>query len=157
MENNNDIFESDDECESINECSHQGDEIVDIDEKLKSHMLKFYETLRSNWKVWVIYQLKYAIISGHKYIVSGMLKKDEYTKGKTLFNMKKWDSIPKKYYHEKTNVLILADGWRNYIDFITNLGLSWYPVSTSNWGAELKTKYDRIYVSLENLNLDKIQ
>lgn len=104
-------------------------------EHYRVHLSEFGGYLKEDWKRWAVMQIKQAMVQGRNTLYLFTMKKKDWKTGKTVLNFWKKNPIAiedQKYYHTKTNVIITNKWLRSVIDFLTDIGLEWYPVATQN-------------------------
>lgn len=114
----------------------------------KNTLKDFHRELQNNWKVWVVKQIKLAMIRGESHITLSRLRNKDWKKGRTFGkNLLKKNPVSvenQKYYDKNTNVLLVNKTIRKMVDFVHDLEMKWSPRSSSSFGDEFKISYDEI-------------
>jgi len=114
-------------------------------EYYKNILDKFWTFLKSDWRRWVIIQIKNTMLIGKTTMYIANLENKMWKKGKTLLTGFKLDPKQTEFYNKKYNIVITDPGMRNIITFLTSLGMTWYIVP--EWTTAMVTnKYYSLYV-----------
>ena len=130
--------------------------IANIDDNMtiteyKEHLSDFYNFLKSDWKRWCVMQIKQSMINGNNDIFLTCFKRSKWER---RFNITKKIPLNElKYFNKKKHVFIIDKWLRNIIDFVTEIGLEWYPNCTVEEDGNFAKKYNELWVSWKWKNL----
>lgn len=117
-----------------------------LTDTLKQELVDYRNKLYSNKSQWLIDQIKHGILMGQLGLRVCSIPKKGYKKAKHIFNF--WKKVESKYYFEDLNIVITDANIINTIDFVTNLGLSWFV--TIEWcnSASFSQQMYTVYIKL---------
>lgn len=114
----------------------------------ENHIKQFYRYLKYDWKRWIFFRIKNTIFTANSHFI---LCKISLSQWERKYRFQKIDD--RKYYHEKTRILITDPKLRDMIDFIHNMDfLDWVPNAVYDDDKYL-VDYDHIMI---NINYSKL-
>lgn len=113
-----------------------------------SEILKnFWKFLKSDWRKWIVLQVKNAMLTGKTNIFISNLDNRMWKKGRTILNCcKRMPDKDLRFYNKKHNILITEQSIRNIIEYLGDIGLKWFVVP--EWtNSMVSNQYYSIYAS----------
>ena len=115
-------------------------------DQMKCEITQYIKDLQLNKNRWFLQQIKHGILMGQLGLRVCALPSKGYKKGKHILNF--WKKIDSKYYFKDLNILITDKNAIKTIDFITEVGLSWFLTiewsNNSSFSHQIYTLYAKL-------------